>query len=105
MQERDTLHQKSGKANFEVIYDLEDPREYFNVLGEFDYCIPQHGQRVFAEGNDAEAGGLQVWHRHHRSVPRFSPGYGRDDWHGHFAFRASWPVESGNAFCHYGNQL
>lgn len=47
MQERDTLHQKSGKANFEVIYDLEDPREYFNVLGEFDYCIPQHGQRVF----------------------------------------------------------
>jgi hypothetical protein len=47
MQERDTLHQKSGKANFEVIYDLEDPREYFNVLGEFDYCIPQHGQHVF----------------------------------------------------------
>jgi hypothetical protein len=43
------LHQKSGKTNFEVIYDLEDPREYFNTLGRFDYCIPQHGQRVFSE--------------------------------------------------------
>lgn len=49
MQDRDTLHQKSGKANFEVVYDLEDPREYFNVLGEFDYCVPQHGQLVFGE--------------------------------------------------------
>lgn len=47
MHDRDTLHQKSGKADFELIYDLEDPREYFNVLGEFDYCIPRHGQRVF----------------------------------------------------------
>jgi hypothetical protein len=49
MQDRDTLHQKSGKANFEVIYDLEDPREYFNVLGRFDYCIPQHGHNVFSK--------------------------------------------------------
>lgn len=49
MQNRDTLHQKSGKTNFEVIYDLEDPREYFNVLGRFDYCIPQHGCDVFSE--------------------------------------------------------
>lgn len=48
MHDRETLHQKSGKADFELIYDLDDPREYFNVLGEFDYCVPQHGQRVFS---------------------------------------------------------
>ncbi len=47
MQDRDTVHQKSGKANFDLVYDLEDPREYFNTLGEFDYCVPRHGQRVF----------------------------------------------------------
>ena len=57
MQERDTLHQKSGKANFELVYDLEDPREYFNVLGEFDYCVPQHGQLVFGELARARRGG------------------------------------------------
>ncbi len=33
MHDRETLHQKSGKADFELIYDLDDPREYFNVLG------------------------------------------------------------------------
>jgi hypothetical protein len=49
MPNSDALHQKSGKTNFEIIYDLEDPREYFNTLGSFDYCIPQHGQRVFSE--------------------------------------------------------
>lgn len=49
MQDRDTLHQKSGKANFDVVYDLEDPREYFNTLGAFDYCVPRHGQLVFRE--------------------------------------------------------
>lgn len=49
MHNRDALHQKSGKANFEIIYDMEDPREYFNTLGEFDYCIPRHGQRVFSK--------------------------------------------------------
>ena len=49
MHNSDALHQKSGKTNFEVIYDLEDPREYFNTLGSFGYCIPQHGQRVFSE--------------------------------------------------------
>ncbi len=47
MQDRDNLHQKPGKANFDQIYDLEDPRGYFNTLGEFDYCTPRHGQRVF----------------------------------------------------------
>ncbi|QIN79872.1 hypothetical protein GBA65_16560 [Rubrobacter marinus] len=49
MQDRDTVHQKSGKANFDQIYDLEDPREYYNTLGEFDYCVPRHGQRVFRQ--------------------------------------------------------
>ncbi len=49
MHNSDALHQKSGKTNFEIIYDMEDPREYFNTLGSFDYCIPRHGQRVFSE--------------------------------------------------------
>ena len=48
MHNGDALHQKSGKANFELIYDLEDPREYFNTLGSFDYCVAQHGQHVFS---------------------------------------------------------
>ncbi len=43
----DALHQKSGKANFDHVYDLDDPREYFEALGSFDYQIPQHGQRLF----------------------------------------------------------
>src|SRR5918997_1742321 len=49
MHNREALHQKAGKANFDLIYDLEDPREYFSTLGQFDYRIPQHGQRVFSE--------------------------------------------------------
>ena len=49
MQDRDALHQKSGKTNFDLVYDREDPREYFNALGAFDYCVPRHGQRVFRE--------------------------------------------------------
>ena len=68
MQERDTLHQKSGKANFEIIYDMEDPREYFNTLGEFDYCIPQHGQQVFsklieARHDGGSSNGIEDRHR------------------------------------------
>ncbi|CAA9433659.1 MAG: hypothetical protein AVDCRST_MAG80-751 [uncultured Rubrobacteraceae bacterium] len=57
MHNSDALHQKSGKTNFEVIYDLEDPREYFNTLGSFDYCIPQHGQRIFSELIEARRAG------------------------------------------------
>src|SRR5215212_3641253 len=49
MHNREALHQKVGKANFDLVYDLEDPREYFNTLRKFDYCIPQHGQRLFSE--------------------------------------------------------
>ena len=48
MPNHEALHQKSGKASFELIYDLEDPREYFNTLGSFDYCVAHHGQRVFS---------------------------------------------------------
>lgn len=44
----DVLHQKPGKTNFELVYDLEDPREYFGTFRDLDYCIPQHGQRVFS---------------------------------------------------------
>jgi len=44
----DVLHQKSGKANFDLVYGLEDPREYFGAFEELDYCIPQHGQRIFS---------------------------------------------------------
>lgn len=53
-------HQRSGKASFEQIYDLEDPREYFNILGSLDYRIPHHGQQVFstlAEERRAAGGG------------------------------------------------
>ena len=57
MHNSDALHQKSGKTNFEVIYDLEDPREYFNTLGNFGYYIPQHGQRVFSELIEARRAG------------------------------------------------
>jgi hypothetical protein len=48
MHNREAPHQKSGKANFDLVYGLEDPREYFGAFEELDYCIPQHGQRVFS---------------------------------------------------------
>jgi hypothetical protein len=48
MHNREAPHQKSGKANFDFVYGLEDPREYFGAFEELDYCIPQHGQRVFS---------------------------------------------------------
>ena len=36
------------KANFDHIYDLEDPRGYFNALGELEYQAPRHGSSVFS---------------------------------------------------------
>jgi len=42
-------HQKAGKANFDHIYDLEDPREYFNTLGSMDYAAPRHGYELFSK--------------------------------------------------------
>jgi hypothetical protein len=61
MHNREALHQKAGKANFDLIYDLEDPREYFSTLGQFDYRIPQHGQRVFSELIEARRDASRNW--------------------------------------------
>lgn len=41
-------HEKAGKASFEHIYDLEDPREYFNTLGGMGYAAPRHGYELFS---------------------------------------------------------
>lgn len=41
-------HQKVGKANFDHIYDLRDPREYFNTLGSMGYTAPRHGYDLFS---------------------------------------------------------
>jgi SAM-dependent methyltransferase len=37
----------SHKANFDVIYGLPDPREYFRVLVGLDYIIPDLAKNVF----------------------------------------------------------
>lgn len=42
------MRDHSGKADFGSIYDRDDPREYFEVLGELGYRIPHHGQHVFS---------------------------------------------------------
>ncbi len=36
-----------GKANFDAIYNADDPRAYYAELGELGYEIPHHGQPVF----------------------------------------------------------
>ena len=41
-------HGMGVKASFDHIYDLEDPRGYFNALGELGYQAPQHGSSVFS---------------------------------------------------------
>ena len=41
-------HGTGVKASFDHIYDLEDPRGYFNTLGELDYRAPEHGSSVFS---------------------------------------------------------
>lgn len=38
---------EGGKANFDTVYNGDDPREYFDELGALGYEIPHHGQRVF----------------------------------------------------------
>lgn len=40
-------HGSGVKASFDHIYDLEDPRGYFNTLDELDYQAPEHGSRIF----------------------------------------------------------
>lgn len=54
------MHDGSGKADFGSIYDREDPREYFRVLGKLDYGIPHHAQSVFSallKGRHEDKGG------------------------------------------------
>jgi hypothetical protein len=41
-------HNEQSKANFDHVYDLPDPRGYFEALGALDYRAPEHGSRVFA---------------------------------------------------------
>ena len=58
-----TRHQRSGKASFDRIYDLQDPKEYFNTLRDLNYNIPHHGQKVFSrlvEKRWEEVGGRPV---------------------------------------------
>jgi hypothetical protein len=38
-----------GKANFDDIYVAPDPRLYYRSLGELDYVVPHHGQKVFQQ--------------------------------------------------------
>ncbi len=59
MPDQDTHHQKSGKASFDDIYDMEDPRAYFTSLGEFDYKAPEHGSRLFARLIEERAEGRE----------------------------------------------
>lgn len=37
-----------AKANFDHIYTADDPRPYFETLGDLDYQIPAHGAAVFS---------------------------------------------------------
>lgn len=41
-------HNEQNKANFDGVYDLPDPRGYFEALGSLDYRAPEHGRRVFS---------------------------------------------------------
>ena len=41
-------HNEQNKANFDDVYDLPDPRGYFEALGPLDYQTPEHGRRVFS---------------------------------------------------------
>ena len=41
-------HNERNKANFDHVYDLPDPRGYFDALGSLDYLVPEHGRHLFA---------------------------------------------------------
>ncbi|QIN78643.1 hypothetical protein GBA65_09040 [Rubrobacter marinus] len=49
-------HNQQSKANFDGVYDLPDPRGYFEALGSLDYRAPEHGSRVFSALLGAMAG-------------------------------------------------
>ena len=40
-------HNERNKANFDHVYDLPDPRGYFETLGSLDYLAPEHGRHLF----------------------------------------------------------
>ena len=40
-------HNERNKANFDHVYDLPDPRGYFEALGSLHYLAPEHGRRLF----------------------------------------------------------
>lgn len=40
-------HNDETKASFDHVYDLPDPRGYFEALGTLDYRAPEHGRRLF----------------------------------------------------------
>lgn len=40
-------HNEQSKANFDHVYDLPDPRGYFETLGSLDYLAPEHASRLF----------------------------------------------------------
>lgn len=46
---------EDGKANFDSVYNGDDPREYYEELGSLGYEIPHHGQQVFSALLDAQA--------------------------------------------------
>jgi hypothetical protein len=41
-------HNEQNKANFDHVYDLPDPRGYFEALGSLDYLAPEHARRLFS---------------------------------------------------------
>ncbi len=45
----------SLKANFDEIYSMEDPRDYFSVLGALDYMIPDVAQPIVRQLLEARA--------------------------------------------------
>lgn len=51
----ETTELANGKANFDEIYNADDPRAYFEELGSLGYVIPHHGQQVFPEIFAAQA--------------------------------------------------
>jgi hypothetical protein len=59
-------HNAQNKANFDHVYDLPDPRGYFEALGSLGYRAPEHARRLFptllkmVEAGDGTAGILDL---------------------------------------------
>jgi hypothetical protein len=52
-----SVYARSGKAQFDHVYNQADPRGYFHALRDLGYKAPAHGKRVFAR--------LVQWQREH----------------------------------------